>query len=142
MDESKKPPQKKKEFDRLRNLKFKGYCRSFTAPGDEMSLDDLVIFAKFFLCRKSRRLWKDPIWEDYTDEEILIEYFAHLYAEDKTAKEEFEMDLNHEEGIVDEDAYEWLERKVKENQEELKKKIEELPEKISFSPEKNRDTEE
>lgn len=141
MDQSKKPPQKK-EPDRLRNLKFKGYCWANTPPGDETSLSDLITFAKFYLCRKARRLSKDPIWDEYTDEEILIEYFAHLYTEDKTAKEEFELSLNHEEGIVDEDAYSWLDKMVAQNQEEMKKKAEELPEKISFSPEKNEDREE
>ena len=140
MDQSKNQ-SKKKEFDRLRNIKFKGYCWAHTPPGDESSLSDLISFAKFFLCKRAGRLWKDPIWDQYTDEEILVEYFAHLFSDDKGAKEEFELDLNHEEGMVDEDAYAWLERKVAENQEEMKKKMEELPEKISFSPGKNEDKE-
>lgn len=139
MEESKS--QKKPEFDRLRNLKFKGYCRAHTPPGEDTSLGDLVDFAKFFLCRHSKRLWKDPVWDQYTDEEILIEYFAHLFSKDEKLKAEFETQINAGE-VISEEIYEWFDRKIAENQEEMKQKLESLPEKISFSPEKNEDKEE
>lgn len=140
MDQSKNQ-LKKKEFDRLKSLKFKGYCWAHTPPGEDTSLDDLISFAKFYLCRKSQTLWKDSIWDDYTDEEILIEYFAHLFTEDKKSKEEFELTLNND-GMIDEETYDWFDRMIAKNQQEMKAKLKELPEKISFSPDKNEDKEE
>ena len=132
MEKSKNPP-KKKELDPLQSLKYKGYCWSQSAPGEETTLDDLVSFAKFFLCKHSNRLWKDPIWEEYTDEEILIEYFAHLYAKDEEARKEFEASIDANAQIY-EAEYEWLDRMVKQNQEENRKKLEEMPDKVSFAP--------
>lgn len=141
MEKSKNPP-KKKEFDRLQNLKFKGYCWANTPPGEDTTLEDLVSFAKFYLCKELSRLWKDEIWNDYTDEEILIEYFAHLFSKDKTAKQEFEVELNAGEDVYGEDVYDWLDRMIAKNQEEMREKLDKLPEKISFSPERNEDKEE
>ena len=125
--------QSQQTHDPLRSLKFKGYCWSQTPPGEETTLNDLVSYAKFFLCKRVNKLWKDPIWEEYSDEEILIEYFAHLFVEDAEAKREFEMDIDSNAAKYEE-AYEWLDRMVKQNQEENRKMLEEMPEKISFVP--------
>lgn len=138
-------PEKKskpKQHDRLVSLKYKGYCWSHTAPGETLGMDDLVNFARFFLCKHSHRLWKDPIWESYTDEEIMIEYFAHLFQNDEIARKEFEASIDAGTEVYGEDIYDWLDRMVKQNQEEMKKKLEDLPEKISFSPDKGHDQEE
>lgn len=140
MEKSKNP--KKKEHDPLESLKFKGYCWAQTPPGDDTTIPDLVTFAKFFLCKMANRLWKDPIWEQYTDEEILIEYFAHLFSKDDVARKEFEVQINAGEKLYGEDIYEWLDQKIKTNQEEMETKLDELPEKVSFSPGKNEDKEE
>lgn len=137
---AKKP--KKKRNDPLVPLKYRGYCWAHTPPGDDTSMEDFVLFAKFFLCRQTKRLWKDPVWESYSEEEILVEYFAHLFAADKSAKTEFEISEFSGTDVYGEDIYDWLDRKVVENQAEMKKKQEELPEKISFSPEDNKDNEE
>lgn len=140
--ENQKPEAKKKERDPLLSLKYKGYCRAHTPPGDRTSYEDLLSFAKFFLCKHSHRLWKDPVWDQYTDEEILVEYFAHLFANNKEMKADFEVAINAGTEMYGEDIYGWLDRMVAENQAEMSKKAEELPEKISFSPETNKDIEE
>jgi hypothetical protein len=105
-------------------------------------MEDLISFAKFFLCKHAKLLWKDPVWDSYTDEEILIEYFAHLFAKDEIARKDFEVSIDAGTQIYGEDIFEWLDRKVKENQEETKKKLEELPDRVSFSPSKSEDKEE
>lgn len=138
MAKSKTP--KKKESDPLLAIKFKGYCWSQTPPGDKTTITDLVSFAKFFLCKHSNRLWKDPIWDEYSDEEILIEYFAHLFAKDEKTRIDFENQINAGSENSAED-YEWLDQQVKKNQEEMQKKLEEMPDKVSFSPD-NEDKEE
>jgi len=140
MEKSKKP--NKKELDPLQNLKYKGYCFAHTPPGDDTTFSDLVNFAKFFLCKHSQKLIKDPIWEEYTDEEILIEYFSHLFSNDKIARQEFEVQMDAGEELYGEDIYDWLDKKVKENQKETEAKLEAMPDKVSFSPEKNEDKEE
>lgn len=131
MEESKN--HKKKEHDPLLSIKFKGYCWSRSAPGEDTTLAGLVSFAKFFLCKHSQRLWKDPIWDEYTDEEILIEYFAHLFAKDEAARNEFEVQINAGSDMY-EAEYDWLDRMVKQNQNENRKKLEEMPDKVSFTP--------
>ena len=132
----------KKQADSLRALKYRAYCRSVMAPGDDSTLGDFVMFCKFFLCKQTHRLWKDPIWEEYTDEEILIEYFSHLFYADKGARAEFEVREFSGTETYGEDIYDWLDRKVAENQAENKKKLDEMPDKISYSPELNKDQEE
>lgn len=140
MEKSKTP--KKKEHDPLFALKYKGYCWANTPPGDHATLTDLTNFAKFFLCKHAARLWKDPIWDEYTDEEIMIEYFSHLFSKDETARKEFEVQMNAGEMVYGDDVFDWLDKKIKQNQEEMEKKLDEMPEKVSFSPDKNEDTEE
>lgn len=134
--------QKTKKHDPLENLKYRGYCWAFTPPGEGSNLDDFVSFAKFFLCKHTKKLWKDPVWEDYTDEEILVEYFAHLFSMDQAARTQFEVYAFSGSDMYGEDIYAWLDRKVAENQEEHEKKLKEMPDKVSFSPETNKDLEE
>ena len=133
---------KNKESDPLQALKYRGYCWAHTAPGDDTSLEDFVHFAKFFLCRQTKRLWKDSIWENYTDEDILVEYFAHLYSIDKASRTQFEVSAFSGSEVYGEEVYDWLDRMVAKNQEEMAEKAAGMPEKISFSPESNKDKEE
>lgn len=137
-----KASKNQKENDPLVSLKYKGYCRSNTAPGEELTLEDLTNYAKFILCKHSKRLMKDPIWDEYTDEEILVEYYAHLYSNNEEMRKEFEAQINAGSQVYGEDIYEWLEAQDKKLKEEHEKKLRELPEKISFSPSTNEDLEE
>lgn len=125
---------KKKEHDPLKALKYRAYCRALTPPGEDTTMEDFVTFAKFYLCRVTRRLWKDPLWESYTEEEILIEYYAHLFATDKGARAEFEVRHLSASDIYGEDIFEWLDRKVAENQEETKRILDAMPDKVSYKP--------
>lgn len=126
-----KSPQKKQR-DPLLGLKYKAYCLVHVPPGESMKIEDLVNLGKWYLCNTLGYLWKDPIWEQYTDEEILIEYFSHLFAKDKELQNEFKAQISN--GEDDEDIYAWLDQKIAENEAERKQKLEELPEKVSFSP--------
>lgn len=130
---------KKKEHDPLFAMKYRAYCRALTPPGDDTTIEDFTTFAKFYLCRVSRRLWKDPIWDEYTGEEILIEYFAHLFATDKSARTAFEVRNLSGSDMYGEEIFDWLDRMVAKNQEETNQKLDEMPEKVSFKPEKSRE---
>lgn len=115
-------------------LKFRGYCWAFTPPGNDFTLEDFVLFCKFYLCNKTATLWKDPIWDRYTDEELMTEYFAYLFSNDPDKKSEFEASRNLGSDLYGEDIYEWLDRKIAENQREMEEQLESLPDNISFSP--------
>ncbi len=95
------------------------------------TLADFINYCKFQLCRMSNRLMKDPIWDTYTKEEILVEYYASLFYGSKTEREKFESTLQG----ADESTLDWLDRQVKENQEENKKKSQEMEDHVNFNPE-------
>ncbi len=138
MEASKNQPKP----DPLKSLKYKGYCWAHTPPGDDTSIVDLTNYAKFYLCKHSNRLWKDPIWDEYTDEEILIEYFSHLFSKDEAARKEFEVEMNAGTAVYGEAIFDWLDKMVENNQKEMEEKLDAMPEKVSFSPDKNEDIEE
>ena len=102
--------------------------------GAKVEFDDFVRYARFVLCREAHILMKDPIWNDYTDEEILIEYYALIYERDKEERARVEMAFaGKSTDIVD-----WFDDMIEKNQEkvkEFKKELEEAEDEISFSPE-------
>lgn len=124
-----KPPQPPKRADVFRRLKDRAYVRAFmdTEKGD---LSDFVSFAKNYLCLKTNTLYKAPIWETYTNEEILVEYFTHLF----TTVPQFKTEYESATGIVDEDLHAWFDTQIANNKVEIEKKIADLPETVVFEP--------
>jgi hypothetical protein len=113
------------------------YCRAHTPPGEDFTTLDLIQTGKFYLCKTLGYLWEDPIWDKYTDEEILVEYFAHLFSKDETFRKDFEVQIDAGTQVYGNDIFDWLDKMVEENQAEMKQKLEEMPDKISFSPDKD-----
>lgn len=107
----------KKETDLFLRAKHVGYCWSNLPPEDDTKLSDFLEYARFVLCIKTKRLMKDPIWQEYSDIEILAEYFAWTYAESDKAREKFEKGLG-----LEEEMYDWFDRMIEENEKELKEK--------------------
>jgi hypothetical protein len=132
---------KKKLPDLFKQLKYVGYCWSQTPPGENTSMEEFVNYAKFFLCRETKTLWKDAVWADYTAEDILVEYFAHLFSKNEGARKTFEASLDAGPEVYGEDVFEWLDRKVAENQKEMETKSSQLPDRIAFSPDAGQDFE-
>lgn len=130
-EKDRKNPSKK--LNKLDVLKYRGYCRSITAPGEDLNFFDLVDFAKDYLCRKTRTLWKDPIWKEYTSEEVLIEYFSYLFLENEEFKREFEIKIEAY-SSDQEDIYDWLDEQVEKNKEDLDSMQSEMADKVSFTP--------
>lgn len=93
---------KKKKKDHLRNLKWMGY-RLSQLP-DSYALKDLVRFAKFQLAVMSHRLLKDPIWDEYTVEELLVEFYAHQFMNNKDFRLRFEQEMRMNDDVVDDFA--------------------------------------
>lgn len=49
----------------------------------------LLDFAKWQICKSRNIMFRDPIWDDYTEEEILIEFFGIMYDENEELLTEF-----------------------------------------------------
>jgi hypothetical protein len=117
---------------KLDRLKYLGYCLSQLPPEDAGPPDfsHFVDYAKFQLCRANHKLMLDPIWEEYTNEEIVVEYYAHLMASSKDQRNAFLQSL----AGYDESIYSWLDDQIQKNQKEVDDLLSKTEEKISFSP--------
>ena len=116
----------------LFRLEYMAFCMSQMPPeGVKQSFEDYVQFAKFQLSVDKHVLMEDPIWDKYTDEQILIEYMAGLFSKNPEKVKEFEMKLTGK----DTDIYDWFDKKIEENQKEMSEKLEEMEDTVSFSPE-------
>lgn len=116
------------------NLQYVGYFKcGFDSERKDLSFKDFVEIAKFHLAQEKGILLKDPIWDRYEDEEILVEYYGNLFYKSKEAKDKFEAMLDG----VDSDDFEWMEQEISKNKEVLKRKTEELEKEakeLSFEP--------
>lgn len=108
-----------------------GFCAAFMPPEEADFEDgDFLRYAKFQLCLKTKILFNDVIWESYSDEDILVEYFAHLFTSNKDEKSEMEAVLNGQ----DLDFLSWADGKIAENQKEMEDKLGNMGDE-EFSPE-------
>lgn len=118
MQKSQKAEEKQDNKDPFFGLKYIAYCRAFMPPSDaEIDSDDMLQYARFYLCQKRGVLYNAEIWDNYTEEEILVEYFAVRMSEDETLKAEFEAQMR---GINKAD-HEWFDKMT----EKYNKKLEE-----------------
>lgn len=120
---------KKKKIDPYRNLKRLGY--NLSQLPDKYNLKDLVRYAKFYLASKTNKLLKDPVWDQYTSEEILVEFYAYLM-EDKEYRLKFEQESGIK-GEVD-DFASWAEKKIQEDSKIRDRVMGEMEENVKFSP--------
>lgn len=131
MDQLKNQKPKKKKRDPYRNIKYLGY-RLSQLP-DRYNLDDLVRYAKFSLSVKSGRLLKDPIWDEYTLEELLVEFFAHQFVDNKEFRIRFEQEIGDIDGTVDE-FNKWADKQMAEEAKLRAKVMGELEDRVTFDP--------
>lgn len=130
---SQKPPEKpkKKKVDPYKKLKYIGY-RMVQLP-NPYSRQDLIRYAKFQLAAKTNRLLLDPIWDSYTEEGLLAEFYAHQMSENERFLQEFESSLGDIYGVVDEfDA--WANKQMAEEAKIRDKVMGETEDSVSFSP--------
>lgn len=132
MKGTKKSQKQKSKKDPLKKFKYIGYCRGVGKPGDQITFDDLVNFAKAYLCRQTKTLWNDPIWDQYHEAEILTEYFSHIFATNEEMRKQFETELNVE--AYGEDLVSWFDKQIEENKKELEVLNDKMEDKVSFSP--------
>ena len=101
---------------------------------EKMTYSDFVTYAKFKLSLDKHLLMEDPIWERYTDEQVLIEYFAGLFDRSKEERDKFlgKLKLSSSENY---DFSEWADRMMEDTEKTMREKAEKLEDKISFTPE-------
>lgn len=127
MDQPKKP----KKVDPYRGIKYIGY-RMSQLP-ERYTAQDLLRYAKFQLAEKSGRLMKDPIWDEYTVEELLAEFFAHQFVENKELRLRFEADMGDINGDID-DFASWADKKMAEDAKIRDRIMDGADDRISFDP--------
>lgn len=103
---------------------------------ENFTLQHLVQHAKFALCESRKVLMEADVWDRYTDEHILLEYYAMLYNVNKQMREEFEDFVT---STVTEDQVDWMDEMMAKNKEELKKYVEADQEAEAFSFEPGKD---
>lgn len=98
-----------------------------------VTVKDFVRFCKFHLAVKTHRLMKDPIWDTYTSEDIITEFFAHKFHTDKDFKAEFEFEAGMSKSFVDDFAA-WADQQIRQAAKDIKQKLNETEDKVSFNP--------
>lgn len=124
-------PKKPKKVDPLKGIKYIGY-RMGNLP-QRYDIPALVRYAKFHLCHATGRLMKDPIWDLYTVEELLAEFFARQFVDNKEAREIFEKSLTDINGEVD-DFASWADKQIAEEDKIRKRLIDNAEQSVRFDP--------
>lgn len=130
-------PKLKESLAKDPYFKLKWWAYLLVDLPKEMKITDgqFVEYCKFQLAVKNKVLMKDPVWDSYTPEEILREFFAHRMATDSSYKTQFMLSLGSHDGTVD-DFEAWADKEISKNQVALEKKASELEESVSFDPSK------
>ena len=112
-----------------------GYCLALFPPEPvKATFEDLVNSAKFHLSLEKHVLMNDPVLNAYSDEEILVEWYAIVAARD----EKFGQDLLTRLGTGAIDDIDFLDKLVEKGQKEREASIETLDaseEEFEFKPE-------
>lgn len=120
----------KKKRDPYRNLKWFGYKMAV----DPRTGPELVRFAQFHLAKKTGRLMKDPIWDDYTREEIMAEFYAHNFVDNPNQfREKFEMEIGDVYGEVDEFSA-WADREMAKEAKIRDETLDGMEDRVAFDP--------
>jgi len=108
------------------NLKKIAYLLA-KGPPKEIPLEfkDLLLQAKTYLAFTLGYLLKDPIWDQYTEEELIIEFFALQFFHSKEFSDEFINSVNTKTGEVQnnleiiDDFSDWADAQIEKNKKEL-----------------------
>jgi len=109
-------------------LQYIGFCLAIRpSVADKVSICEFIDFAKFQLCAEYKIPRKSHIWDSYTDEEILIEYYALRFYNNADKAKDFEDKLS---GDYQSDL-DWFDSEIQKNKESLKSLY---PDEVKFSP--------
>ncbi|RLG44951.1 MAG: hypothetical protein DRN81_03195 [Thermoproteota archaeon] len=94
-------------------------------PPEDSDIADFVEYCRHFVSAEKNILFNDPVWDRYTEEEIIIEFFALRFDKEKEFREEYESQLM---GGPSEEDYAWFDRMEAELQEKNKELMDETEE--------------
>lgn len=102
-------PDSSRPVDPFFGLKYIAYCRT-GLPVNPEDVDEQALFnfAKWQICKVRNVLWNDPVWDSYTAQEVLAEYFAIKFDESSELRAEFERGMS---GVKKSDL-DWLEERA------------------------------
>jgi len=104
-------------------VKYIGWCRSQLPPDDvSISVEDFLQHVRHFLSVKKQILFKDPVFDTYTEEDLLTEYFAIRFDEDSDFRGAFEAQMRG----ISQDVYDWFEEEEQKYLEAREKEAKEL----------------
>jgi len=131
--DQKKPqsPKKKTAKDPLFRIKYLGYNMSQLPP--DFKFPDFVRFCKFQLCVATGRLMKDPIWNQYTPEAIMTEFFAHKFVKDEDFRSQFEFAMEFGKSLVDDFAA-WADQEIEKSRKERGDLRRDTEDRVVFDP--------
>lgn len=99
-------------------LQHIAYYQSFgPIDAEGLTIKEFANSCKSFLCSKKGILWKDPIWDIYKEEEIIIEYFSYLFIENEAFRENYKNSM----GSSYDEACAWFDQAIEQNKKELMK---------------------
>jgi hypothetical protein len=117
--------------DPLFNLKYIAFCMAVKPTfEDRLTIAEFADFARFQLAASYKIPAKSTIWDKYTAEELIVEFYALKFFEDSEYSKEFEARLN---GEAQEDL-DWMNKEIEKNKVEIEKLKQQYPEKVNFSP--------
>ena len=112
-----------------------GYCLAFMPPlASSPDFEDFIRYVRFQLCTTYKIPFKDDIWDKYTDEELIVEYYAHIYRNSKEDRERIEDELRGKDVDKLDDFASWAIAQEHKNLKELQEKAESMEDDVSFSP--------
>lgn len=100
-------------FLKLKNIAYR--VANHPAKFDDPDLADYIQYAKFQICFDRKIGLYDPMWDNYSDEQVLVEYYALLFEKDKAFKDDFEAKI----GVPIEDDIDWMEQEIEKNRKEV-----------------------
>lgn len=112
-----------KDEDPFFALKYIAWCRTQLPPEEaELEEIDFVHYAKWSICRERGILFKDPVWDGYTPEDIMVEFFAIGFDNSEEIRDAFQSSMK---GVkaADIDWFEAMEKKVLAEKEAEAKKL-------------------
>lgn len=122
--------------DQFHNLKLIAYKRA-TLEGDTVDLDDFVEFCRMHLCHTYKVPFNSSVWDSYTDEQVMIEYFALKFIREEKFRSEFENKLKGIEPVeeLSEDEFlEWAKQMEINNRKEVEELKQSMEKSIDFTP--------
>ncbi len=111
-------------------LRLKEIAYSYAIGGIKYTHEELLAKAKFYLAYKTNTLLKDPIWDEYTEPELIVEYLAHRFGDDEDFRNKYEIENSLGKDNMD-DFLDFVEKNSQKEQEDRMNKLEDS---IKFNP--------